>query len=245
MSELKQFSDLNLVRLTLTNLVSEVKHLYEEYLFGRINAERASDEIRGVLKEHSENLVPDLNSMVILFPEGLPFLHINQTYYAPSSYHEYRVNLNFALTPTPSGNRSVFLVHPNVVINDSQTTLFDMSPLEYTVRPIFKGRDTTKECLVKEHHLDWTCHQKSLPLYLCVHPGDRIIFHAKDGLDYTVTSCNSRYEIPVNAKYDLTLLDGNQAEITFNEVGDYYFVSRPHQRQLQLYVHVKSCQSHR
>lgn len=238
------FSDLKVSCNQLTALVVEIKAIYSRFLSRQINSQTASNEIQGLLQEHTENLVTDKTNIVSLFPDSLPFIHINQTYFAPSSRHEHHVNLNITLTPSPSGCHVVILVHPNIVVNDSSADLFDLSTLQYSVRPVFKGRDTTKECLVKEHHVDWSCQQKSAPLHINIHPGDKIIFHARDGLDYTITSANSRYEIPVNPDFDLTLLADHQAEVILNRPGDHYFVSRPHKKHLQLYVHVKSCPYH-
>jgi plastocyanin len=247
MSYSSHYTDLKLACNQLVVLVSEIKSIYERVLAEKITIATACGEIRALLGEHNSERVPHKTDIVSLFPEGDLFVHINQTYYAPSSVHEYHVNLNFTLTPSPSGHRSVLLVHPNVVVNDAVTDLFDLAPLQFTVRPIFKGRDVTQECLQKEHHVEWSLRETPSttgPKYLKVHPGDRIIFHARDGLDYTVTSCNSRYEVPINPPHDLILLDGNQSEIILTQPGDYYFISRPHNKRLQLYVHVKSCPYH-
>lgn len=244
MELITSFNDLKLTCHQLTGLVLDIKDIYNRFLQNQITIECASVEIRGLLCEHDEYLVKDKTNIVSLFPEGQPFIHLNQTYYSPSSSHEYQVNLNVTMTPSPSGYRPILLIHPNVVVNDTVTDLFDISPLQYSVRPIFKGRDVTQECLVKEHFIDWSYQQITSPLRLVVHPDDRIIFQGRDGLDYTVTSCNSRYEIPINPDYDLTLLDGNKAVVILGKPGDYYFVSRPHKKHLQLYVHVKKCPFH-
>ena len=240
------FPDLKLTCIQLTGLVTEIKAIYTRFLGGRINCQTAANEIQGLLQEHAGNLVAGKTNIISLFPDELPFVHINQTYYSPSSQYEHHVNLNITLTPSPSGHRVVLLVHPNIVVNDTITDLFDLSTLQYSVRPVFKGRDVTKECLVKEHHIDWSIlsERSSSPQHIIVHPGDKIIFHARDGLDYTITSANLRYEIPINPDFDLTLLADHQAEVILDRRGDHYFVSRPHKKRLQLYVHVKSCPYH-
>jgi len=234
-------SDLRITCDQLTVLVGDIKAIYTRFLANQIDIHNAREEIKSLLRDHEKILNRDKTNIVSLFPDDLPFIHINQTYFTLSSSYEHQVNLNITLTPSSSRHRTVILVYPNVVVND---TLSDLSPLQYSIRPIFKGRDVTYECLVTRHHVDWSYNQCKSPLQLRVHPGDKIIFHARDGLDYTITSTNSQYEIPINPTYDLTILAGNRVEIILNKPGDYYFVSRPHKKYLRLYVHVKNCPYH-
>lgn len=251
-------NDVKLVCQQFTGLVDDIKTIYIKVLKGEISIACGSEEIRALLVEHEASRVPDKTNLVSLFPNGDLFIHLNQTYFSTSSSYEHLINLNFTLTPSPSGHKAVILIHPNVVVNDasieygsirqvskSLLSSFDLSPLQYVARPIFKGRDITHECIIKEHNIQWDLSRKlDKPIEIRVHPGDKLTFYATDNLDYTVTSCNNKYEIPLNPTYDLVLIDGHRAEIIIAVPGDYYFVSRPHKRQLKIYVHVKKCPHH-
>jgi hypothetical protein len=239
----KSYHDYKITCIQYTGLVNEIKEIYGKCLTKCLPLEEGRQEILALLHEHEDKLLRQKTNIVSLFPHDDLFIHINQTYFSLTTYEQH-VNLNMTLTPSPSGHRIVLLVHPNIVINDSLGELFDLDPHQYVVRPIYQGKDATHSCVINDHHVDWSYYQCKAPLYLQVHPHDKIIFHARDNLDYTVTSSNSRYEIPINPLYDLRISPDHDGEVILDQPGNYYFVSRQHKKSLQLYVHVKDCPYH-
>lgn len=241
-----KFNDLKLACQNLNQLVNQIKAIYHRYLTENFDCHYAVSEIKALLAEYDEQRVPDKTNIVSLFPEEQPFIHINQSYYSPSSSHEHQINLVLTFTPSPSGHRITILVHPNIAVNDAYVDFLELTPLKYAALPIFRGRDVTHECTFKEHQVEWSLRRVKggSSIKINAHPGDKIIFYSTDGLDYTVTSCNEKGDIPINPDNDLALLEGRKCEVIIDHPGDYYFTSRAHKKLLRLHVHIKSCPYH-
>lgn len=216
----------------MENLIKDIRHYYNLSLNG-MRQKKCIFEIQGLLAEYDKYLLPKTN-IVSLFPEGKPFIHINRSYFLGKE-----VNLNLTLTPSPSNKKSIYLIHPNIVINDdSENHLLSFleTGIKSAVLPVFRTQESLEECLRKTHYIHWE-NEKSLRL----HPGDKIVFTSK--ADSTITSCNDKWQILVAPEYDLIILKDQNVDITLLKPGDYYFTSR-HQKNIHLYIHVRNCRYH-
>lgn len=215
------------------DIIPNIIEIYQDTLLKRYDFNFARNHIHSLLRLKETMLCPHFPSIVSLFPDNQVYIHINQVYQCtPTSPY---LGLCFTLTPSPSHKHPILLVHPNVVINDTSSRLFDLSYNQYTIRPIFFNKASSQQ-ETHEHIITWICQDH--PYYLKVKTGDKIIFHSQDERNTTVTSADYKYQIPINPDYDLTLLPGKRGEVILTQPGDYFFVSRPHKKSRRLHVEV-------
>lgn len=204
-------------RYKILSIVNQVYSTYEDFINDNISIDEARNKITSLVKSST--------GIISIFPNNLPFIHINTIL---GTY-----NLLITLTLSQVSNNSIILICPNLTI--SEKPIENNISLEYSVLPIWKGESIV--CPKRLYYIVWEKGNKVIN----IHPGDTLIIKGMDN-GQTFTSCDERRTISISPVYDLMLSqDQEDIKITFQEIGNFFFTSRPQCKSFLLQVVVNEC----